>query len=126
MSFLCPDCLTAGTLKIISRLELPPDSRSDEITLQIVRCYHCRFQGIAVYEESRRGSFDSESVNHYGYYVGEADLQNLRRLIEQCPNPGDSRCTCSVHQRLGSKDGNGRWSGIADIDLGQSFLMRID
>jgi hypothetical protein len=106
MSFLCPDCLTAGTLKIISRLELPPDSRSDEITLQIVRCYHCRFQGI--------------------YYVGEADLQNLRRLIEQCPNPGDSRCTCSVHQRLGSKDGNGRWSGIADIDLGQSFLMRID
>ena len=125
MSFLCPNCSSKGVLRIDDRIELPSDSRSDEITLQIVGCYRCRFEGIAIYEESRRGGFDRESVNHYGYYVSEVDLEKIKQLLNQCPSPGYSRCTCVVHQKLGSKDKTGRWSGIAEIDLGRRFSMRL-
>ena len=55
MSFACPECLTKS-LKITAKLELPPDSRSDEITVQVVACSRCGFAGVAVYEESRRGA----------------------------------------------------------------------
>ena len=69
MAFLCPACDAAGGLKITRRLELPPDSRSDEITLQIVRCRRCNFEGLAIYEESRRGALGDEAVDHRGYMV---------------------------------------------------------
>ena len=125
MSFLCPDCSTAGTLKIVSRLELPPDSRSDEITLQIVKCYRCSFEGIAVYEESRRGGFGSESVDHWGIYVSEVDLKVLKQQINKCPSPGNGQCTCATHKQLGSKDKSGRWNGISHIEVGRRFVMRL-
>ncbi len=69
MPFQCPECSTK-TLKITHKLELPPDSRSDEITLQIIECSGCGFGGIAVYEESRRGALDDDSFDHTGYRVG--------------------------------------------------------
>ena len=61
MAFVCPECHTSESLRITRSLELPPDSRSDEITLQIIRCSSCRFAGVAVYEESRRGRLDDET-----------------------------------------------------------------
>ena len=123
MSFLCPDCSTAGTLKIVSRLELPPDSRSDEITLQIVQCSRCGFEGIAVYEESRRGAMGGESVDHRGYYVSESDLQELKQQMKKCPSPRNARCACAVHRRLGGKDASGRWDGLADIETARRFVI---
>ena len=123
MGFHCPACHTAGSLLIKQRLELPPDSRSDEITLQIVRCGHCKFEGIAIYEESRRGGLGGESVDHHGYYARESDLQRLKKLLRQCPQPRSSRCDCAAHRQLGAKDKSGRWAGLAGIELGRRFVI---
>ena len=126
MPFLCPNCSShQRSLKIKARIELPPDSRSDEITLQIVECSQCRFTGIAVYEESRRGALDSESFTHVGYRVSAQDVRKLRRMIRQCPEPDNRRCGCPVHQELGSRDSSGRWNGLEQILFEGEFELRL-
>ncbi len=126
MSFLCPRCITTPkSLKISHKIELPPDSRSDEIALQVVECSQCGFAGIAVYEESRRGALGAESFDHVGYHVGGDDLRALREMIKQCPKPGNRRCGCSVHSRLGRTEVSGRWSGLSDVHLGEWFNLRL-
>jgi hypothetical protein len=119
MPFQCPEC--QGTLRITASLELPPDSRSDEITLQTVRCRDCGFEAIAVYEESRRGALGSESVDHRGFRIEAPDLRALRRQIRSCPRPRDPRCDCPAHQALGRRDRSGRWAGLAGVALGDWF-----
>jgi hypothetical protein len=123
MPFKCPQCSTPGSLAIVHRLELPPDSRSDEITLQIVQCSRCLFGGIAVYEESRRGALDSESFDHRGFRIDVASLSALKKAISQCPKPRNWRCKCATHRKLGRHDASGRWTGLDDVDIGQSFPM---
>lgn len=125
MSFLCPDCSTPKSLRIVSKLELPPDSRSDEITLQVVECSHCGFEGIGVYEESRRGSLDDDSFDHFGYYVDRDDLDDVKKAIKRCPKPGNWRCGCAAHRRFGRRDEAGRWNGLVDIDLKGTFVIRF-
>jgi len=125
MTFRCPECSTPGWMRITQTIELPPDSRSDEIMLQIVKCGRCRFEAVAVYEESRRGGLDDESVDHRGYYVSESDLKIVKDKVSQCPNPQNGRCRCRVHKQLGSRDKSGRWDGLAGIELGQRFVMKI-
>ena len=125
MSFQCPDCSSSGMLRITQSLELPSDSRSDEITLQVVKCSSCGFETIAVYEESRRGAIGDESVDHRGYYIGESDLRMLKKKIARCPNPRNGRCKCSVHKQLGSKDKSGRWNGLAGIEIDRRFAMML-
>ncbi len=120
MPFLCPQC-KQPQLNITSKIELGPDSRSDEIMLQIVKCYQCGFSGIAVYEESRRGSLDRESFTHYGYRVSSADLGALRELIKNCPDPRNRRCECFTHHTLNVKDISGRWYALADVHLDGRF-----
>jgi hypothetical protein len=124
MPLQCPLCFHS-TLKIADRIELPPDSRSDEIALQIVTCSQCGFAGIAVYEESRRGALDSESVDHVAYRISPADLQAIRAAIRKCPAPRDSRCGCASHQRLGRRDSSGRWNGLADVHLEGRFNLLL-
>jgi hypothetical protein len=114
MPLVCPECSSAS-LKVIASLELPPDSRSDEITLQIVRCSDCGFSAAAVYQESRRGALDSESVDHAGYRLPEAELRGLQRLIRSCPTPGNWRCDCEAHRKLGAQDAAGRWIGMRGL-----------
>jgi hypothetical protein len=123
MSFRCPECSSRRSLKINLRIELPPDSRSDEIAVQIVNCSQCDFSAIAVYEESRRGAMGSESYDHRGYRVGAADLKTVRQMIKQCPRPRDKRCRCATHRRLGKRDASGRWNGLSDIDLEGRFNL---
>lgn len=123
MSFSCPECSGASTLRIVSLMELPPDSRSDEITLQLVTCTRCGFSAIAVYEESRRGRLNSEAVDHRGYRVSETDLTRLKSLMKRCPNRKDRRCNCRSHLVLGKKDKSGRWCGLADIHLQEPFWL---
>jgi len=123
MPFQCPSCEQRGGLRIAQAIELPPDSRSDEIALQIVCCDRCDFAGIAVYQESRRGTLDSESFDHTGYRVSVAALKQVRATISRCSKPRDPRCTCAAHRALGSRDRSGRWNGLAEIELGDSFAL---
>jgi hypothetical protein len=125
MALKCPSCSGSGSLYIASSIELPSDSRSDEITLQVVKCARCGFEGIAVYEESRRGSLDDDAFSHIAYRVSDADLQRLERAIHSCPRPRDPRCKCSAHRRLGRKDPGGRWSGLDDVDLQEAFGLEV-
>jgi hypothetical protein len=123
MPFLCPQCSRHGSLRITLKIELPPDSRSDEITLQTVRCADCGFAGIAVYEESRRGALDSESFQHVGYEVAKNQLRELRKAIRSCPEPGNWRCPCAAHERLSKTDSSGRWSALHDLEIRGTFAL---
>jgi hypothetical protein len=114
MPFACPNCGTPSSLRITSSIELPPDSRSDEIALQIVACARCGFRGAAVYEESRRGSLDSEAVDHRGYRVPAESLNSLIAQIGACPDPANRGCGCESHRTLGRTDDAGRWSGMPE------------
>jgi hypothetical protein len=107
----------------VRRLELPPDARSDEITLQVVRCQACGFAGIAVYEESRRGGFGDDHWSHTGYRVPQEDVEAIEQALSRCPRPGNARCTCAVHRTYGRRDGGARWCGLDGIDLGSPFAM---
>jgi hypothetical protein len=122
--FLCPECSSHGSLRISLKIELPPDSRSDEICLQIVKCSDCGFEGIAVYEESRRGRLDEESVQHTGYRATKGDLQSLRKAIRGCPEPGNWRCGCQAHQKLAGTDASGRWNALHDVKIQGSFAIK--
>jgi len=124
MTFLCPDC-AAKCLDIASRLELGPDCRSDEITLQTVECSQCGFAGIAVYQESRRGALDSESFDHYGYHVTQHDLETIVETIKRCPEPSNWRCNCPAHRALGSRDPAGRWNGLNNVRRERAFALRF-
>jgi len=121
--FVCPKCSHHGSLKIVLSIELPPDSRSDEITLQIVECSDCRFAGIAVYEESRRGPLDSESFDHTGYYASRDKLRDLGKAIRSCPEPRNPRCQCPAHQTLGKTDASGRWNALRDLETAETFPL---
>jgi hypothetical protein len=123
MSFTCPECRAGDALRIVRSLELPSDARSDEITLQIVSCNRCRFAGIAVYEESRRGALDDDSFDHTGYRVSKRDLAALRRAMASCPEPRNPRCRCPAHREYGRRNARGRWSGLDAMELGLAFRM---
>ena len=125
MPLVCPECFTPKSLEITFKLELPPDSRSDEIALQIVECSHCGFAGIAVYEESRRGALDSESFEHTGYRIGVDDLNILKEAVKQCPEPENSRCECRVHRTFGRQDASGRWNALDDLRFEGTFEMKL-
>ena len=109
MAFVCPACGHPKALRIVHSITLPPDSRSDDIIVQTLQCEFCRFRGAAIYEESRRGGFDSESWDHRGYHLNEEGLARLDKIINRCPDKQDKRCRCESHQELSSKDVGGRW-----------------
>lgn len=110
-SFVCPEC-GAGALRLIAALEIPADSMSDEITLQVAACGACGLEAAAVYEESRRGSLDSDCWIHGGYRLPAGRAAELLALIRSCPRPADPHCTCPAHARLGVTDDTGRWAGL--------------
>lgn len=124
MGFQCPEC-NKKTLAIIERIELPSDARSDEITLQVIRCGGCNFEGIAVYEESRRGALDSESIDHYGYTLDRHELKSIKALIKRCPEPANPWCACDSHQELSRKDTFGRWIRPSSGDELHTFAMKL-
>jgi hypothetical protein len=124
MPFACPDCGDPAALQITSSIELPADSRSDEIALQVVECARCGFRAAAVYEESRRGSLDSEAVDHAGYRLPGATLDSLVAQIGACPEPGNAGCGCDSHRRLGRTDDSGRWCGVDDATGSFPMMLR--
>ena len=93
--FKCPAC-QGYSLKIERSMELPP-SDVDETSVQTVKCETCGFRGIAVYEESRRGSMSSDSFRHLGYEVSDEDLQFVENGFRLCPYPQNKDCRCETH-----------------------------
>ena len=124
MVFICPNCL-AGTLKIASSLELPPDSRSDEIIIQILKCSKCEFSGLGVYEETRRGGLDSELFYHRGYHIDNSIFDSIEKMIGQCPKPKKSACKCRVHRSLSRINKSGRWIWLESIPHKEIFKLQI-
>ena len=61
-------------------MELGPDDYSDERALQTIECTNCDFQGVAFYEESRRGR--NESWHHNGYIVNESTFKIIQEAIK--------------------------------------------
>jgi hypothetical protein len=125
MSFRCPQCLTRNSLEIALSIELLPDRRSDEISLQVVSCSACTFRGLAVYAESRYGRQDSESWDHIGYWVSPDAVESISAAIRSCPFPMNPRCTCAAHTSLGGQDVYGKWRGLLEMERGHTFKMRI-
>lgn len=121
--YRCPRC-GAAELRVSASLELGADSRSDEITVQVAACGACGLLAAAVYEESRRGSLDSEAWDYDGYRLPPERGAELLRLIQGCPRPRDVACTCPAHVRLGVKDETGRWAGLAGWEAGNPFPLR--
>ena len=122
--FICPRC-RGGSMKINSSIELPPDSHSDEITVQTLKCSKCGFAGLGIYEETRRGRLDSESFYHRGYYVDDSTLDSIEKMIRQCPNPKKSGCRCRIHRSLGSANEFGRWNWLEKIPHKETFKLQI-
>ena len=125
MAFVCPNCGFPQALMVDRSINLPPDSRSDDIVLQTLRCDLCRFRGAAVYEESRRGSMDSESWDHRGYMVSDGDVEWLSAMIDHCPELKNKRCGCKTHKELSRKDDSGRWLMPENITWEETFPMRL-
>jgi hypothetical protein len=125
MSFECPGCSRPDSLEIQASINLPPDSRSDEIAFQVLVCSRCGFRGLAVYEESRRGAFGAETWDHAGYRVGAPLVERVENLILSCLDPRNELCTCPAHQELGRVDNLGRWQYPGGIEGASSFPMRL-
>jgi hypothetical protein len=109
---------------IDAAIELPPDNRSDEITLQVVSCTVCYFRGMAVYQESRRGALGSESWDHTGYKFDKTLVSSLAKTIRSCPRPRDHKCKCASHRLLSRFDPYGRWQLPQDFEISDVFPMR--
>lgn len=122
-AFICPECQSAD-LSIDHSITLPPDNRSDDIILQTLRCRRCEFRGVAIYEESRRGSLDSESWDHRGYRLEPEVLAELNRMIRACPTRKDKRCSCPSHRTLGTTTELGRWRPPFETNWERSFPMQ--
>ena len=123
MKFVCPQC-RGVSMKINKSIELPPDSRSDEITVQILKCLKCGFNGLGIYEESRRGDLDSESVDHRGYYVDDRIIASIEKMIGQCPEPKKSSCRCRIHRTLSCINKFGRWNWLGKIQHKERFKLQ--
>ncbi len=123
MSFACPRCQSSSTLTISQSIEFPPDSRSDEIALQLVVCSRdaCGFRGVAIYEESRRGALDSDHWDHTGYRLPVGDFEVLQATISRCPDPSNAGCQCKSHQELNRLSTSGRWLPPEGIEWGSAF-----
>ena len=124
MVFICPSCL-AASMEITSSIELPHDSRSDEISVQILKCLKCGFAGLGIYEESRRGRLNSESFQHRGYYVDDSVLDSIENMIKKCSKPKNSNCKCKIHRSLGCVNEIGRWNWLEKIPYKKPFKLQI-
>jgi hypothetical protein len=108
---------------ISQALELPGDRDSDEITLQVVECMRCKFRGLAVFEESHRGSMFDDAWRHTGYQVRDAEVAQVNDLLQACPHPYDSHCTCPAHTTFSKSDRIGNWIGLEGLTVKGTFRM---
>jgi len=125
MAFRCPQCYSPASLEIECSIELPPDRQSDEISVQVIACSACGYQGLAVYSEGRGSVPESERWQHIGYWVSPDAVASVRAAIRACPDPHNRTCACASHTDLGSQDYRGIWQGLLELERGHTFLMRL-
>lgn len=102
-NFVCPMCKN-NKLIIEKSIELGPDARNDENSLQAIKCGNCGFHGVAYYQESRRGA--GESWEHTGYPMQNKHFQQLLDQLNKCQSPSNSACRCKTHQDFRVKNKN--------------------
>jgi len=119
--FCCPECGEAS-LAITKAIELHPDARWNEITLQLLWCRGCDFEGVGVYKENNWGA--SEVVERHGYRTPISTRVRLSELIEQCPKRSDRRCECSSCATLSATDAQGNWNWLQQQGVGERFPIR--
>ena len=122
MNLVCPRCLGVS-MKMTSSIELPPDARSDEITVQTLKCSKCGFAGLGIYEESRRGRLEFESIEHSGYFMDDSTFASIDKMIRQCPKPKKSSCSCRIHRSLGCVNEFGRWNWLEKTPHKETFKI---
>ena len=123
MELICPGCGRA-TLEIVASLEMGPDDSSDENQIQAVRCESCLFTGVAVYEESRRGSDDA--WHHFGYPISTEAYDELAGRLQSCGSPHSSGCDCAAHAFYRVfKDGYWRGLDRLSIDRDRMFDLKL-
>lgn len=125
MSFRCPQCKTVDSLNIEMAIELPPDNKSQEITLQVVACQICAFRGLAVYEEARYGGAGEDGWVHTGYWVSSDAVDSVVAAISSCPQPNNPRCICQAHGELSQRNISQVWRGLLELERSHTFLMRL-
>lgn len=106
-----------------SRLELQNDSMIDEASMQTLKCANCGTFAFSAYEESRRGSLDSEYSDAWAFTVSQEDYQKILNLNLKCPNPDKFDCDCSAHKLLGEPDSSGRWKKLSQFKAEKSFKL---
>jgi ferredoxin len=129
MPFQCPKCLQSYSLEIAQILQLPPDQRSDEIVLQVLACSQCGLRALGVYEESRRGSLETDTWDHFGYLVKDETVEAVAEAISQCPTPYNHRCDCDTHLRFTNQQRRRAWIGIQAIEgmeIEGTFRMHLE
>jgi hypothetical protein len=111
-------------------MQLPPDARSDEITLQVLECSRCPFKGLGVYEESRRGALETVAWEHTGYLIGGDGVAQVAEAIRHCPDPFNSRCECSAHEKFTRPAGRRRsWNGldaVSGLEIQGTFRLYLN
>ncbi len=107
MAVDCPYCGRGLTSHVA--LALPGDSRSDEIRFQLFFCRDCQRGSLGAYEESRRGSLESEAWDQSIYPVSEQGWRYWHQLTAGCPDTEDENCQCCAHQELRRYGEQGRW-----------------
>lgn len=85
-NFFCPGCKKHDALMIKLSVEIPEHTVFDDVDIQSIRCNNCKKSGMGIYEESRRGNLQDETVNHYGYWLDTESQLNLDQLLESCQN----------------------------------------
>ena len=124
MHWNCPKCqdrkLEAHPTKV---LQLDGDAWSDEISLQLAVCQSCCQQFVLVYQESRRGSLDSDCFSHEGYWLDSQTAAELERWVTLCPDRHSSLCRCCAHVHFSRVDSAGRWLGLAGFSVGPHFIV---
>lgn len=119
-AFVCPVC-RRGTFGISKTIELRPDARWSEITLQLLWCNTCHFEAIGVYKENNWGA--SEIVEHHGYQAPVLLRQRLGELIDGCPRRPDRSCDCASCSTLSATDGSGTWNWLEQAGVGDRFAL---
>lgn len=120
--FRCPECGEAD-LKITKAIELRPDARWSEITLQLVSCQSCNFEAIGVYKENNWGA--SEIVDHNGYRAPPSTRTRVSALIDACPQRSVRNCDCASCSTLSATDENGAWNWLEQAGVGERFPLRL-
>jgi hypothetical protein len=112
-------------MESVALIALPSDARSDDITLHLVQC-GCGFFGLVIYEESRRGSLDSECWDLTGLLVPRWHFDQLLQSLKDCPEPTNSDCECEAHLELGAfQQPSGRVYATVGLPSSGSFPVRL-